>query len=62
MYIYINIHVCVYVCGCVCALPRNCHGLGPYMLNMRRGTKYGILFRFLPFYEYSNLNYVEVPV
>ena len=39
----------VRVCVCVCV---------PYMLNMRGGRiKYGILFRFCLFYEYSNLEY-----
>jgi len=35
----------------------------PYMLNMRsKNKKYGILFIFRPFYEYSHLEYVHVPV
>ena len=43
--------------------PCVCHALYTYMLNTRGGRrKYGILFRFSVFYEYSNLEYEHIYV
>jgi len=49
----------VYICIAQSATPS---AAALHVEYVERRIKYGILFIFSPFYEYSNLEYVHVPV